>query len=95
MLHYLLGIWIRDIRFKSNLPMTQVNKIVKNLESKKLIKAVKSVAVSITRYFVDWNDTMWLCSMWVNHFSYAQFFNSFSLLSLIVNSPPKLLHISF
>lgn len=26
--------------------MTQVNKIVKNLESKKLIKAVKSVAVS-------------------------------------------------
>ena len=53
MLHYLLGIWIRDIRFKSNLPMTQVNKIVKNLESKKLIKAVKSVAVSITWYFVD------------------------------------------
>ena len=28
--------------------MTQVNKIVKNLESKKLIKAVKSVAVSTT-----------------------------------------------
>lgn len=41
------GIWIRDIRFKSNIQMTQVNKIVKNLESKKLIKAVKSVAVSI------------------------------------------------
>lgn len=40
------GIWIRDIRFKSNIQMTQVNKIVKNLESKKLIKAVKSVAVS-------------------------------------------------
>ncbi|XP_060601610.1 DNA-directed RNA polymerase III subunit RPC6-like [Ruditapes philippinarum] len=41
------GIWIRDIRFKSNLLLTQVNKILKNLESKKLIKAVKSVAVSI------------------------------------------------
>ena len=40
------GIWIRDIRFKSNLVLTQVNKILKNLESKKLIKAVKSVAVS-------------------------------------------------
>lgn len=40
------GIWIRDIRFKSNLLLTQVNKILKNLESKKLIKAVKSVAVS-------------------------------------------------
>ena len=45
---HLAGIWIRDIRFKSNIQMTQVNKIVKNLESKKLIKAVKSVAVSTT-----------------------------------------------
>ena len=44
---HIAGIWIRDIRFKSNIQMTQVNKIVKNLESKKLIKAVKSVAVSI------------------------------------------------
>ena len=44
---HVAGIWIRDIRFKSNIQMTQVNKIVKNLESKKLIKAVKSVAVSI------------------------------------------------
>ena len=30
--------------------MTQVNKILKNLESKKLIKAIKSVAVSNTRH---------------------------------------------
>lgn len=41
------GIWSRDIRFKSNLPLTEINKILKNLESKKLIKAVKSVAVSM------------------------------------------------
>lgn len=41
------GIWSRDIRFKSNLPLTEINKILKNLESKKLIKAVKSVAVSV------------------------------------------------
>lgn len=40
------GIWIRDIRFKSNLLMTQLNKILKSLENKKLIKAVKSVNVS-------------------------------------------------
>lgn len=40
------GIWIRDIRMKSNLNMTQLNKILKNLETKKLIKAVKSVNVS-------------------------------------------------
>jgi DNA-directed RNA polymerase III subunit RPC6 len=41
------GIWIRDIRFKSNLTMPQLNKILKGLETKRLIKAVKSVAVSI------------------------------------------------
>lgn len=40
------GIWIRDIRVKSNLIMTQLTKILKNLENKKLIKAVKSVNVS-------------------------------------------------
>lgn len=44
------GIWIRDIRFKCNLLLTQVNKILKNLETKKLIKAVKSVAVSVPWY---------------------------------------------
>lgn len=44
----LSGIWSRDIRYKSNLPLTEINKILKNLESKKLIKAVKSVAVSLT-----------------------------------------------
>ncbi|VVC91530.1 unnamed protein product [Leptidea sinapis] len=37
------GIWIRDIRNQSNLPITQLTKILKSLESKKIIKAVKSV----------------------------------------------------
>lgn len=41
------GIWIRDIRVKSNLIMTQLNKVLKQLENKKLIKAVKSVNVSL------------------------------------------------
>ena len=39
------GIWIRDIRFKSNLGMTQLNKLLKTMEGKKLIKSVTSVAV--------------------------------------------------
>lgn len=39
------GIWIRDIRFSSNLNMTQLNKVLKSLETKKIIKAVKSVSV--------------------------------------------------
>lgn len=43
------GIWIRDIRVKSNLVMTQLNKVLKQLENKKLIKAVKSVNVSSGR----------------------------------------------
>lgn len=40
------GIWIRDIRCKSNMNMTQLNKVLKSLETKKIIKAVKSVSVS-------------------------------------------------
>lgn len=40
------GIWMRDIRYQSNLLPTQLNKILKALENKKLIKAVKSVSVS-------------------------------------------------
>ena len=39
------GIWVRDIKFKSNLVQTQVQKILKTLESKKLVKPVKSVQV--------------------------------------------------
>ncbi|XP_064602738.1 DNA-directed RNA polymerase III subunit RPC6-like isoform X2 [Liolophura sinensis] len=49
------GIWIRDIRYKSNLVLTQVNKILKNLESKKFIKAVKSVAASRKKVYMLYN----------------------------------------
>ena len=40
------GVWIREIRMKTNLGIPQLNKLLKNMISKKLIKAVKSVAVS-------------------------------------------------
>lgn len=46
------GIWIRDIRFKSNLMPTQLNKILKQLETKKIIKAVKSVAASKKKVYM-------------------------------------------
>lgn len=39
------GIWIRDIRFNSNLSAIQLNKVLKSLETKKNIKAIKSVSV--------------------------------------------------
>lgn len=49
------GIWIRDIRFKSNLVLTQVNKILKSLESKKLIKAIKAVGASKKKVYMVYN----------------------------------------
>ncbi len=42
-----IGIWARDIRFKSNISLTQLNKILKALEGKKLVKAVTSVSVQL------------------------------------------------
>lgn len=45
-----MGIWIRDIRVQSNLLIAQLNKILKSLEGKKLIKAVKSVSVSTNTF---------------------------------------------
>ncbi|KAK6638888.1 hypothetical protein RUM43_007158 [Polyplax serrata] len=49
------GIWIRDIRFQSNLLPTQLNKILKALENKKLIKAVKSVSASKKKVYMLYN----------------------------------------
>jgi len=37
------GIWLRDIRAQSGLLQTQLNKVLKTLETKRLIKSVKSV----------------------------------------------------
>jgi DNA-directed RNA polymerase III subunit RPC6 len=37
------GTWIRDIFINSHLVRTQLTKVLKSLESKKLIKVVKSV----------------------------------------------------
>ena len=41
-----VGVWIREIRTKSNLGQTQLNKVLKSLELKNLIKSVKSVNAS-------------------------------------------------
>lgn len=51
------GIWTRDLRNKSGLQQTTLNKVLKNLEGKKLIKAVSSVSVCFncllqTYYFI-------------------------------------------
>ncbi|XP_015187952.1 PREDICTED: DNA-directed RNA polymerase III subunit RPC6 isoform X2 [Polistes dominula] len=49
------GIWIRDIRTKSNLVLIQLNKILKKLENKKFIKAVKSVAANKKKVYMVYN----------------------------------------
>jgi|UniRef100_A0A7R9T920 DNA-directed RNA polymerase III subunit RPC6 len=38
------GIWTKELKQKSNLPQTQITKIFKVLEARKLIKSVKNVA---------------------------------------------------
>eukprot|EP01105_Mastigella_eilhardi_P017675 TRINITY_DN4071_c0_g1_i2.p1 TRINITY_DN4071_c0_g1~~TRINITY_DN4071_c0_g1_i2.p1 ORF type:complete len:287 (-),score=82.20 TRINITY_DN4071_c0_g1_i2:50-910(-) len=46
------GIWIRDLRVKSNLQQPQITKILKALESRKLIKAVKSVVAKNRKVYM-------------------------------------------
>lgn len=49
------GIWLRDIRFKTNLVMPTLNKILKSLETQKLIKAVKSVSAVKRKVYMLYN----------------------------------------
>lgn len=39
------GIWIRDMRAQSGLSMAQLNKILKTLENRKLVKSIKALGV--------------------------------------------------
>ncbi|CAF0734170.1 unnamed protein product [Adineta ricciae] len=52
-----LGIWMRDIRTKTKLSQTILNKTLKSLESKKLIKAVKSVHASKKKVYMLYEMT--------------------------------------
>lgn len=46
------GIWIRDIRNATNLPQAMLNKVLKILESKKLVKSVKAVGAARKKMFM-------------------------------------------
>ncbi|XP_065840036.1 DNA-directed RNA polymerase III subunit RPC6-like [Oscarella lobularis] len=46
------GIWIRDIRVQCNVGVTQATRILKTLETKKLIKTVKSVAAARRKVYM-------------------------------------------
>lgn len=49
------GIWNREIRNRSNLSMTVLNKVIKSMEGRKVIKAVKSVAASKKKVYMLYN----------------------------------------
>lgn len=46
------GIWVKEIRTRSNLQLTQLNKVLKSLESKKSIKSVKPVTDSKKKVYM-------------------------------------------
>lgn len=46
------GIWNREIRNLTKLPLNQMSKVLRNLETKKLIKAVKSVTASKKKLYM-------------------------------------------
>mmetsp|Transcript_41328 Transcript_41328/g.67012 ORF Transcript_41328/g.67012 Transcript_41328/m.67012 type:complete len:290 (-) Transcript_41328:628-1497(-) len=50
-----MGIWTKDLRYRSNLQHTQVTKVLKTLETRKLIKAVKPVASANKKVYMLFN----------------------------------------
>lgn len=46
------GVWVRDIRLKSNLVQTQLMRLLRSLDSRKLIKSVKSVQASKRKVYM-------------------------------------------
>jgi len=47
-----MGIWIRDIRQRSGIPQAQVEKILKTLKARKLVKCEKSIAAKNKKVYM-------------------------------------------
>jgi len=47
-----VGIWTRDLRFKSGLQQNQFSKVLKTLETRRLVKAVKSVKARNKKFYM-------------------------------------------
>lgn len=52
-----MGIWTKDVRMQTNLPQTGLNKIFKALETRRLIKPVKSVNAKAKKLYMLYNLT--------------------------------------
>ncbi len=53
------GVWVRNIKLQTRLQQTQINKILKKLENRKLIKAVKSVAFKNRKMYMLYDLGEW------------------------------------
>ncbi len=52
-----MGVWTKDVRIQSNIQQQALNKIFKNLESRKLIKPVKSVTTKTKKLYMLYDLT--------------------------------------
>lgn len=49
---YCIGLWTKDMKHKTNLQQTQVTKILKQLESRNLVKAIKPVNQPSKKFYM-------------------------------------------
>ena len=47
-----MGIWTRDIKNRTGMQQAMINKILKRLESKRLVKSVKSIASKTRKLYI-------------------------------------------
>jgi len=52
-----VGVWVRNVKLRTKLQQTQLNKILKRLEARKLIKSVRSVAYKNRRMYMSYGTT--------------------------------------
>lgn len=50
------GLWLRDIKMKSNIPQNVITKILRNMENKKMVKSLKTIK-SNRKIYVLFDDT--------------------------------------
>ena len=49
---HIVGLWTKDMKHKTNLQQAQVTKILKQLESRKLVKAIKPVNQPSKKFYM-------------------------------------------
>lgn len=50
--HAVIGVWTKDMKFKTNLQQPQITKILKELETRTLVKAIKPVNQPSKKFYM-------------------------------------------